>query len=709
MMHSESYLNKIELQEKVHKILENEYKEIKFLNSKLSIRVKGKNIGTNEMEIIEIINRDKIELLGLNICDMKERIRSLIENARDVENVIRYNKVREERIDEEWYLVIIMEYCNGGSLSEWINKQVSNNFPPGRGRISPERGIGIIYNILNGVHELHERGMILRALHSGHVFIKDGVIKVGGVLFYSSLNLEDDYLYNIHLFHNQHIPPLEYIQGTDLWAVGCILYELLMGQNANGRSLNQIINEDIISITSQMEDQPLVILIVRILMTCLAQPAHHEIHQLIIYIQENIPDLQELELREFLSQEVLEENMRNSGEREQITQEVFEEFRAIMENDNNLWRNEKSELIHVIREKDEELLRVKKELGEITMHMGRQLEEINRLNLSLRTIKDELKEKLDFVKYEEYFINSKIIKLEGNREKDICDSLAPPNNYREIEKELTGQNPVYIYEGKINSRYALKLQKFMNEEEEAIKRAEFENMMKCSRISENVIRPISLCSNQSYVDSSYVGILMEHGGLALHKWWNREEASPSRILKGYIELLDGLHLVHKLNIYHGDIKPQNILVDKIFRFVDFGSSKQFSDAQQFLKTRSTLRKTDIRELTPVYCPPEMLMGQNTSVEIKLDKIDVYSLSLTIYSALTKKFRYPNSTEEEYKIYNYNLFLEGIQKELREVLKNEKAFGGILIEVLCKSLSYDPHDRCTPYQIKEILKPFLPQI
>lgn len=94
------------------------------------------------------------------------------------------------------------------------------------------------------------------------------------------------------------------------------------------------------------------------------------------------------------------------------------------------------------------------------------------------------------------------------------------------------------------------------------------------------------------------------------------------------QVLDGLAAVHAAGIWHLDIKPGNIMLDKqgCIKLIDFGASKQ-SDAEGGVTTSSAIC------YTPGYAPSEQ-MAQS------YDKFgpwtDFYALGATLYKLLTNQ-------------------------------------------------------------------------
>lgn len=126
-------------------------------------------------------------------------------------------------------------------------------------------------------------------------------------------------------------------------------------------------------------------------------------------------------------------------------------------------------------------------------------------------------------------------------------------------------------------------------------------------------------------------------GESLRTKVNREGALPEDLVLNYLQqLLPALEVAHKNSIWHLDIKPENIMVDRYGHvyLIDFGASKH-------VEPNSTLTTSLALAYTPGYCPPELLDLSNETPEYYLQAIkdigpwtDIYALGATIYNLLT---------------------------------------------------------------------------
>jgi len=113
-------------------------------------------------------------------------------------------------------------------------------------------------------------------------------------------------------------------------------------------------------------------------------------------------------------------------------------------------------------------------------------------------------------------------------------------------------------------------------------------------------------------------------GRTITQFCDEQQLTCSQRLALFITLCDTLQYAHQQTVIHGDIKPNNVLVDEQGRIqlLDFGVAQHDLDSSIYTATQSQL-------LTPRYASPEHFTQQalNTSS-------DTYSLGLLLFELLT---------------------------------------------------------------------------
>jgi len=138
-------------------------------------------------------------------------------------------------------------------------------------------------------------------------------------------------------------------------------------------------------------------------------------------------------------------------------------------------------------------------------------------------------------------------------------------------------------------------------------------------------------------------------GESLRTKLNREGVLSEKLVLKYLQqLLSALEVAHKQSIWHLDIKPENIMVDRYGHtyLIDFGASKH-------IEQNSTLTTSLALAYTRGYCPPELAdlsYGSMDGLVQALKDIgpwtDFYALGATMYNLLTDNI--PPSSNRLYK-------------------------------------------------------------
>lgn len=156
-----------------------------------------------------------------------------------------------------------------------------------------------------------------------------------------------------------------------------------------------------------------------------------------------------------------------------------------------------------------------------------------------------------------------------------------------------------------------------------------EKQIKEAKILSEVHHPYIVNVLEVFEENNTAYIAMEYiSGCSLKYMLDVEEKLPeNKVLKFINQIGQALDFVHKKNILHLDIKPNNILIDKQnnARLIDFGVSKRYDIEQQ--ETSTTMLT-----LSKGFASIEQYDNEGT---INFSPCpDVYSLGATMYNLLT---------------------------------------------------------------------------
>uniref|UniRef100_A0A8C4MPN3 Serine/threonine-protein kinase Nek3 n=1 Tax=Equus asinus asinus TaxID=83772 RepID=A0A8C4MPN3_EQUAS len=130
----------------------------------------------------------------------------------------------KESFEAEGHLYIVMEYCDGGDLMQKIKHQ--------KGRLFPEDTIlNWFTQMCLGVNHIHKKRVLHRDIKSKNIFLtQNGRVKLGD--FGSACLLSSPMAFACtYVGTPYYVPPeiwenMPYNNKSDIWSLGCILYEL---------------------------------------------------------------------------------------------------------------------------------------------------------------------------------------------------------------------------------------------------------------------------------------------------------------------------------------------------------------------------------------------------------------------------------------------------------------------------------------------------
>ncbi|XP_036965989.1 serine/threonine-protein kinase Nek5-like isoform X5 [Acanthopagrus latus] len=144
---------------------------------------------------------------------------------------------------ERGSLYIVMEYCDGGDLMKKINLQRGVHF-------TEEQIVGWFVQICLGLKHIHDRKILHRDIKAQNIFLTSGGMKVKlgdfGIarMLNNTMELARTCVGTPYYLSPEICESRPYNNKTDIWSLGCVLYELCTLRHPfEGSSLRQLVSK----------------------------------------------------------------------------------------------------------------------------------------------------------------------------------------------------------------------------------------------------------------------------------------------------------------------------------------------------------------------------------------------------------------------------------------------------------------------------------
>jgi len=172
----------------------------------------------------------------------------------------------------------------------------------------------------------------------------------------------------------------------------------------------------------------------------------------------------------------------------------------------------------------------------------------------------------------------------------------------------------------------------------------------------------------------------------------------SEVCKVMKESLEALSLLHKAGIPHLNFGSNSLIHNKKTKLINLGKSFDHSTQSNINEALKAIDKT-LDSLMKENSPPEILKWCKGIIPAEFDfilgAIDVYCWSMCFYKLLTGKTRSELETEAEtfkYDRESYEEFMKKTKEALDQIELKDQNQKEVVVEVIMKSLSYNPSER-----------------
>ena len=168
-------------------------------------------------------------------------------------------------------------------------------------------------------------------------------------------------------------------------------------------------------------------------------------------------------------------------------------------------------------------------------------------------------------------------------------------------------------------------------------------------------------------------------GQTLKQWMIDNPKPKLETIRGIIEqVAKGLRAMHRMDILHQDLKPDNVMIDQTgtVKIIDFGSAR----VAGIVEAHVTEEQSEILG-TALYTAPEYFLG-----DLGTSRSDLYSLGVLAYHMLSGKFPYGTQVSKSRTA--------AAQRNLKyqSVLDEEREIPAWIDETLKTALQPNPYKR-----------------
>ena len=204
--------------------------------------------------------------------------------------------------------------------------------------------------------------------------------------------------------------------------------------------------------------------------------------------------------------------------------------------------------------------------------------------------------------------------------------------------------------------------------------------------SKYIIKHIDLLVKEKY----WCEIYEYFDGYNLKEYIESVTMDINDIMYIFMQIVQGIHILHNNNIIHCDIKLQNIMINnnKQIKIIDFDLSKITSD----------YHTCDYIFGTFEYISPE-----SYDLCIHSKKSDVWELGILLYYLIAKEFPYDNDdiqVSNSYEhLYRRNMFKYPNMEKICEIIKKKNLSNSVYV-LISQLLEFKDYNRLS---VEEILK------